>query len=47
MGLSSVPLVSEDVLMLLLHNMDLLDLCACDKHLQRLKREEDEGKFNI
>ena len=47
MGLSSVLVLSEDVLMLLLHNMDLFDLCVCDKHLQRVKREEHEGKFNI
>ena len=33
--------------MLLLHNMDLLDLCAYDKHLQRIKMEEYEGKFNM
>ena len=33
--------------MLLLHKMDLLDLCACDKHLQRVKREECKGTFDI
>ena len=47
MGLSSVLILSENVLTLLLHEMDLLDLCACDKCLQRVKREEYEGKSNI
>ena len=44
---SSVLVLSEDVLTLLPHNMNLLDLCACDKCLQRVKREEYTGKFNI
>ena len=47
MGPSSVWVLSEDVLMLLLHNMDLLDLCAYDKCLQRVKKEEYEGTFYI
>ena len=46
MGPSSVLELSEDVLMLLLHNMDQLDLCVYDKHLQRVKREQYEGKVN-
>ena len=37
MGLSSVLVLSEDSLMFLLHNMDLLDLCVCAKYLQRVK----------
>ena len=30
-----------------LHNMDLLDLCAHDKHLQRVKKEGYKEKFDI
>ena len=35
MELSSVLALSEDVLMLLLHNMDLLDLCVCVTNVYR------------
>ena len=37
MGLSSVKVLAEDVLMHLLYKMDLLDLCVHDKHLQSKK----------
>ena len=45
MGPSSVLLLSEDVLMLLLHNMDLLDLCVHDEHLQRVKGNNMKDKI--
>ena len=45
MGPSSVQVLSDDVLFLLLHKMDLLDLYACDNHLQRVKNKESKRKF--
>ena len=39
--------LSQDVDRLFLHNIDLLDLCLCDMHMQRVKREQHEGKVII
>ena len=45
MGQSSVLALSADVLILLLHNMDLLNLCMCDKHLHGVKSENMKEKL--
>ena len=47
MGLSSVWVLSDDVLFPLLCKMDLLDLQSCDKHLQRVEKKKKECKGNL
>ena len=47
MVLSSEIALWVDVVGLFLLNIDLLDLCVHEMHLQRVKMEQYKGKANI